>query len=254
MKKITTKTAYIQLQAQLKQLGFYLGRIDGIWGAMSQHALLDCVRIGNHKLGINFEKIKYSLFKGGFIQDQVDGINTITDALNRYGNEALHPAKFSYMFSTTFHESAHTMQPISEYGKGRRRPYGRWFKNRKGIVYGKKNNKGKPYLRKDYPHLYYGRGYPQLTWWDNYRLFGKILKIDLLNKPELAKVPKHSADILIIGSLNGLFTGLGLNRTIKKGSYRELINSRRVINGFDRAKRIADYTVIVMNALEIQEI
>ncbi len=42
---------------------------------------------------------------------------------------------------------------------------------------------------------YYGRGYPQLTWEENYKAYGDALGIDLVNNPDLALDPDISARI-----------------------------------------------------------
>ncbi len=42
---------------------------------------------------------------------------------------------------------------------------------------------------------YFGRGFPQLTGRDNYRIFGDRLGLDLIHQPDLALDPHHSARI-----------------------------------------------------------
>src|SRR6185369_17418114 len=54
----------------------------------------------------------------------------------------------AYMLATVFHECAGTWQPIEEYGKG------------KGLKYGTPDTRT--------GQVYYGRGYTQNTWYDNY--------------------------------------------------------------------------------------
>ena len=41
----------------------------------------------------------------------------------------------AYILATTWHETATTMLPIAEYGKGGGRPYGTWQRNSKGELY-----------------------------------------------------------------------------------------------------------------------
>lgn len=45
-----------------------------------------------------------------------------------------------------------------------------------------------------WPH--YGRGYVQLTWESNYRLYGALLGVDLVSEPDLALAPAVAADVL----------------------------------------------------------
>ena len=128
------------------------------------------------------------------------------------------------------------MQPIEEYGKGRGRRYGQHM-----------DIDGSRY--KGLPHIYYGRGYVQLTWLSNYKIMGKLLGVDLVNQPELALDHKIAADIMVVGMTQGKFTGKKLSDYISRGVRAEFVNARRIINGTDKANLIADYAVKFMNAL-----
>src|SRR5215467_4496093 len=92
-----------------------------------------------------FDAVRGSLFSGHMNQPQVDGQNALLD-----WNEQLDwdDRWLAYLLATAYHETALTMQPIAEYGKGKGKPYG---------------NPAGPYGQ-----VYYGRGYVQLTWYDNY--------------------------------------------------------------------------------------
>jgi hypothetical protein len=134
----------------------------------------------------------------------------------------------AYILGTTYHETAHKMIPVEEIGRGKGRPYGEKIKQN-GEIY-------------EYPDkIYYGRGFPQLTWYENYELYGKILGIPLLEQPELALNPEISAKILVTGMARGLFTGRKLSdyfNSIKE----DWINARRIVNGLDQASTIAGYS------------
>lgn len=163
-------------------------------------------------------------------QSQVDGLNYIIDGWNKSGLTDLR--WFAYMLATTYHETARTMQPIAEYGKGKRRPYGKKIKM----------------SRQRYTHpnkIYYGRGFVQLTWYENYDKMSKLLGIDLLNNPELAMVPEHAMQIMIEGMTKGAsnrgdFTGRSLEQYFNSTS-DDPEGARRIINGRDKAKTIAKY-------------
>jgi hypothetical protein len=117
--------------------------------------------------------------------------------------------------ATTYHETAHTMQPIEEIGRGRGRPYGNT--------------------------PYYGRGFVQLTWEDNYRKMGNLLNVDLLNNPEKAMDMKIATQIMFEGMIQGSFTN-GKHYLAKYfNELSDWYNARRIINGSDRAALIADY-------------
>lgn len=197
-------------------------------------------------MNINFSKIRNSLFGGSLKQSQVDGINAILSSINKHG---VSKQQASYIFATTYHETARTMQPIEEYGRGKGRPYGTWYKNSRGELYSwTDGSKTKAYLQKDYPHLYYGRSYPQLTWYVNYKKAGEILNADFLRNPELVMDLKYASDILVIGMLDGWFTGRKLSDYINFAK-KDYYNARRIINGLDKATLIADYAKLFEDAL-----
>jgi putative chitinase len=181
----------------------------------------------NKKMEINRFKfytcIRRNIF-GKLSQAQVDSINAILDECENINDERW----IAYIFGTVYHETAHKMLPIEEYGKGKNKPYG------KKVKYN-----GESY---EYPDkLYYGRGFPQLTWYENYELFGKILGIQLLEQPELALKPDISAKILVTGMTRGLFTGKKLADYFNSEK-EDWINARRIINGLDCATIIANYS------------
>ena len=217
---------------------------DGIWDNQSQSAL-DSSKL---KLDYSWDKMRYAL--GGFTQSQVDGFNAIMAAINA-NQSAKNPLFAAYILATVWHETAKTMQPIEEYGKGKGRKYGTWQTNSKGVKYCQAVGGRNPYFYTfaEYPHLYYGRGNVQLTWLDNYIKLGKMINVDLANNPDLALEPKNAANILITGMLTGAFTGMSLSRCIKTGATQEFVNARKIINGTDCNKLIADYAVKFLDCL-----
>jgi hypothetical protein len=185
-----------------------------------------------------FYSIRLSLFKPGLKQKQVEGINAILDRWEATGLTDLR--WLAYMLATTYHETAKTMQPIEEYGKGKKYKYGKKVK-RSGI----------PYTLPD--KLYYGRGYVQLTWYENYETMGRLLGIDLLNNPDLALHPGIAADIMFEGMTKGNshfgdFTGKSLENYFND-TKEDWVNARRIINGTDKADLIAGYGKKFMEAL-----
>lgn len=184
--------------------------------------------------------IGQSLFGGRLTHSQRSGIEFKLTAFKKYGvTDIRHQA---YMLATSYHETAKTMQPIEEYGKGRGRPYGSKLKQNR-----------KPY---EYPDkIYYGRGDVQLTWYENYELMGRLLNIPLLEKPELALEPDISAEIMIEGMMHGKsnrgdFTGVSLE-TYFNSTKSDPINARRIINGLDQAQKIAEYYYKFLEALQL---
>lgn len=177
-----------------------------------------------------FDSIRDSLFHGDFTQPQVEGLDAILDRWEASGLTDLR--WLAYMLATCYHETAKTMQPIEEYGKGN------------GYKYGKKiKRSGIPYTLPD--KIYYGRGYVQLTWYENYETMGRLLGIDLLNNPELALHPNIAAQIMFEGMTKGNshfgdFTGKSLENYFNE-TKEDWVNARRIINGIDKAELIAGY-------------
>ena len=172
-----------------------------------------------------FESVKKSLFGGKFKQSQVDGINFLLDAFD--ARPELVIPEIAYMLATVLHETAGTMLPIEEYGKGKGRRYG-----------SNVDIDGSRY--KGLPHIYYGRGYVQLTWLTNYVKATEKLCIDFVNNPELTLDPVNAANIMIVGMQEGWFTGRKLAHYFAH-SKKDYLNARRIINGTDKMQLIADY-------------
>lgn len=151
---------------------------------------------------------------GPLSQKQVDGFNALLSALKGW------PVSWvAYGLATAWHETAHTMQPIAEYGRGNGRPYGKPGKNGGQIPY--------------------GRGYVQLTWDVNYERADKELGLSgaLVADYDKTMEPDIAARILRDGMEQGWFTGKKMANYLP-GDY---INARRIINGTDKAAQIAGY-------------
>lgn len=123
--------------------------------------------------------------------------------------------ELAYVLATAYHETAHTMKPVREYG-------------------------GETYLKKKKYYPYVGMGYVQLTWKENYKKAGEKLGVDFLSNPKLLLEAKYAAPILIKGMIEGWFTGKKLSDyiTLYRSDY---VNARRIINGVDKKDLIAGY-------------
>lgn len=181
-----------------------------------------------------FDSIRQSLFDGKMRSGQVAGISSILDEWEASKNCDLR--RLAYMLGTTHHETDRTMMPIEEYGKGRGRKYGKRVKM-----------SGKAYT--DTPHIFYGRGYVQLTWYENYAKAGAKLGLDLLHEPLLAMTPKVAAKIMFLGMTEGWFTGKKLGDYFFGGK-EDWVNARRIINGLDKANLVAWYAKRYYEALQ----
>src|SRR5262245_47664065 len=112
---------------------------------------------------VYFDSIRASLF-GSMSQSQVDGQNVMLDAWESKRVQTYRPDLrwLAYVLATTYHETAQTMQPIEEYGKGKGQPYG--------------------VPDKETGQTYYGRGFCQLTWRDNYAK--AAYELELVDTPD----------------------------------------------------------------------
>jgi len=177
------------------------------------------------RLTLNFDKIR-PMFGGKLRQPQVDGINLI---LRYYSGDSI--PELAYILATAKWESAHTMQPLREIGRGRGKKY--------GVV----DSTGK---------APYGRGLVQLTWARNYKNADQKLGLGgrLAADYDLALDPVISVKILINGMRDGWFTGKKLSDYIDGTVSRvNFINARRIVNGTDRAPEIADLALTFAGAL-----
>jgi predicted chitinase len=86
--------------------------------------------------------------------------------------------------------------------------------------------------------VFYGRGYVQLTWANNYAKMAALTGADLVGHPDLALDPEIAAVILLEGMKGGMFTGVGLTRYFNETT-DDPVNARRIINGTDHAADIA---------------
>jgi hypothetical protein len=186
---------------------------------------------------IYFDEVRHNLFSGAMTQQQVDGQNVIV-ALWDYqatGSPMDDLRWLAYILATTYHETDTKMWPIREYGQG------------KGKEYGKPNEDG---------NVFYGRGYVQLTWYDNYDKASGALSLiddrDLTKYPDLALDSLIAARIMFRGMAEGWYTGKKLGDYFNDDD-DDPYNARRIINGTDKADTIAGYHEIFLEALHEAE-
>lgn len=177
---------------------------------------------------IFFNKVRSNPFGGAMSQTQVDGMNYMLDVFEKdYNWPDLR--WLAYALATAYHETAYTMMPVKEYG-------------------------GQTYLQSKPYYPYYGRGYVQLTWEENYRKMGNKLGINLLgDNKDRALEPNIAAEIMYSGMRDGDFTGKKL-ASYFSSSVNDPVNARRIINGTDKAQTIAGYHNAFLAALEAAQV
>lgn len=149
-------------------------------------------------------------------QSQVDGCNVL---LTHWEFADLTDLRWlAYILATAKWETAHTMQPIEEYGHGAGKPY------------------GEP--DPETGQIYYGRGFVQLTWRENYQKMQDVFNVPFVTDAAQALNREYAAGITFHGMQNGTFTGVGLSRYFN-ATTDDPIDARRIINGTDHASDIA---------------
>lgn len=182
------------------------------------------------------------LFGGRLDRGQVAGMKVVIEECA--ARDVQDAAQVAYILATVFHETAFTMQPIKEFGSASyfRSMYD--IEGRRPAVARRLGN-----LMPGDGAKYCGRGFVQITGRRNYADWARRLGVDLLSEPDLALQPLHAARILVEGMKLGTFTGKKLDDYIS-GRARDFHNARRIINGKDKATRIAGYARKFLAALE----
>lgn len=139
--------------------------------------------------------------------------------------------QLAYCLATFKWETAHTMRPIKEYGGDV------YFNKRYGpqTRVGKQlgNNKAGDGAR------FCGRGFVQLTGRTNYAKASKFVGVDLIANPEKACNPDIAYRIATQGMIEGWFTGKKIGNYFIDGKLPQWEQARRIINGMDKAAKIA---------------
>lgn len=168
-----------------------------------------------------FDSVRSSLFDGELSQEQVDGQKAILAVFERDHND-WDWRWLAYALATTAHETGFEMMPIEEYGKG------------EGMEYGKKDS--------ETGQTYYGRGFVQLTWRDNYAKADKEIGLGTCAEDktscewhaENALDPSIAAQVMFEGMYEGWFRS-GHDFARYFGETSDPYGAREIING-DKSK------------------
>lgn len=173
--------------------------------------------------------------------DQIQ-VDTITAFLASAAHWPL--SWLAYGLATAWHEAR--FKPVEEIGKGRGKRYANPGARSDGTI-GPKYGGDAPY----------GRGLVQVTWVDNYEWLDEAASAAGLIKPgelladfDLALRPDIAVFALVKGMEDGAFTGRSLSTYLpgERGTTPEFEQARRIINGVDRKKLIADHAIHFQDA------
>lgn len=184
-----------------------------------------------------FNSIRDSgLFGKALKPDQTNGLESVLAAAKAAG----WPLAFTaYALATACHETAYTMQPVRE---------AYWLSE----SWRSKNLRYFPY---------YGRGYVQLTWKNNYDRADRELGLNgrLSQNLDLAMDAGIAAQIMVKGMEEGWFCAdkSGQRHTLARhvpakgpANADQFTSARRIINGTDKAAKIAGEAVKFQTALQ----
>ena len=164
-----------------------------------------------------------------------------------YGRERYDDLEVAYNLVTASHETAGWLWPIREGAISA----GPTYTDEQSIrAVTDLFNRGRISWNYALPHKngqsYYGRGLVQLTLLDNYKRFGDILDVDLVDNPDAVLDWDNALFIMFHGIHNGSFTGRSFNEFINRNtmevSKRDMNRARSIVNA-DRNREFGDTTI-----------
>lgn len=210
-----------ELQAALNLLGYPVGDVDGLIGPKTRTA---------------WAEFKSDVFQGNPVLIGTGSIQRLQELLNEIVDKSKHDfstvqgtiaaitaeckaqgltqkEQIAYVLATVEWETAKEFKPVRE---------AFWLSEE----WRKQNLRYYPY---------YGRGYVQLTWRNNYQKYSDILRIDLVNDPDLALKKEIALFVLVHGFKTGTFTGRKISDYINS-HHVDFDGARYCINGNDHAR------------------
>lgn len=190
-----------------------------------------------------FDKMRSGILGPTLSATEVDGCNAILAAME--GDPLSWTA---YALGTAYHETASTMQPVKEIG-------GPIYFTRMYDVTG-----ARPTLAREMGNTlpgdgpkYCGRGYVQLTWKCNYAKAQLETGADLVSYPDKAMEPTIAAKVMRHGMDEGWFTSKRFDSYLPakgRATAIQFYRARHIINGSDKADKIAEHALAFQDALE----
>ncbi|EYR79819.1 hypothetical protein P9A16_09425 [Shinella sp. 838] len=193
-----------------------------------------------------FDAVRGTLYGGRLARTQVAGLTALLDRFEQ-GGETEDLRFLAYMLATAHHETGGRLQPVREtFAATDGEAIDRLDR---AFAAGRLPQVSAPYWRRDaLGRSWLGRGLVQITHRRNYARLAELTGIDLLARPERAMEMAVSVEILFVGMLRGVFTGQRLDDHFT-GARADWTGARRIVNGRDRAEKVAGYGRAFFSAL-----
>lgn len=158
---------------------------------------------------------------------QQDSVNAINQAFEKYGDGDAN--KLAYILATAYHESQ--LRPIRE-------------------IKGSPNSALWNIQKEYWDTNYFGRGFVQITWRDNYAKLGDAIGVNLVRHPDKALQTSVAAKIIVVGMMQGLFTGKKLGDFINENG-ADFYGARgtvgaKIVLGRDTAQMIENNAIKIL--------
>lgn len=202
----------------------------------------------NNSIDIDYFIENYISNFGKITDSQENSITNVLKGVEKYystENKKIDKFHLAYMLATIKHETGSTFNPVEEANWLKWKSRKSYFEKMYDPILGNPEKRKKMAIengntKKGDGVKYYGRGYVQITWKNNYKKMQDKFGVDLVNYPSLALENELAMNILIYGSETGFFTGNKLDKYINSKK-KDYYNARKVINGLDKAKTIEEY-------------
>lgn len=182
-----------------------------------------------------FTYVRRAPFGGRLTQEQVDGMSDMLDFVEANPSLLTDIREVAYSFASAYHETGGRMVPVRE-----------TFAISDGQAISRLNHAYKngklPQVKKPYwLEGWFGRGRIQVTHKSNYEMVERETGLPVTRNPTLLLDSKTDCRVIFPGNHFGWWTS-GLHTLPKyfNETTEDPVNARRVVNGTDKAKHIAE--------------
>ena len=220
---------------------------------------IDNVNVKNN-IDIDFFIENYVIYFGLITPQKTNSLTRVLLGVEKYYNEEnknINVYHLAYMLATIEHETGSTYNPVEEANWLVWKSRQKYFEKMYDPILGNPENRKKMAIKNGNTTQgdgakYFGRGYVQITWKNNYKKMQNKFGVPLVKYPSLALENELAIKILIYGSETGYFTGIKLSDHINDLK-KDYLNARKVINGLDKAKIIEGHANKIEKCIKISK-